>query len=90
MQRVVNNGKKINNLYSRKSVKDLRKNIGSLLKPLVYSLLLKEKDETSLVPTSKIVFKLKSGEWIQKDHFNGSGSVTLKYALFEITEHSLP
>ena len=57
------------------------KNIGSLLKPLVYSELFESFDESDHFSTSKLNFSLKSGEWSPSDHYDEKESVSLKFSL---------
>tara|TARA_B100000925_G_scaffold273240_1_gene237813 strand:- start:7791 stop:9560 length:1770 start_codon:yes stop_codon:yes gene_type:complete len=60
----------------------LKHQVGSILKPLVYSIILEDRDLNEEVPTSKITLKLNSGEWSPRDHFKESEtSVTLRGAI---------
>jgi penicillin-binding protein 1B len=79
----VNNKQEQINIFSRKSVVELPKNIGSLLKPFVYSKLFRTIDPRTKISTEKIILKLKSGEWAPSDHFDDKEFVTLDFALLK-------
>ena len=72
---------RIYEMSSHNSNIDVPKNIGSLLKPIVYSELFESFDENDYFSTSKFRLQLKSGEWSPSDHYDETESVSLKFSL---------
>ena len=67
--------------YSKKSILNQPKNIGSLLKPIVYSKLFEKFDSKKEFSTAKITLPLISGDWSPSDHYDKTEQVTLEFAL---------
>jgi penicillin-binding protein 1B len=56
--------------------------LGSILKPIVYSIILKNRELNEKIPLKKLVLSLKSGNWSPRDHLKeGEKSVTIKRAI---------
>ena len=62
--------------------KNLRHQLGSILKPLIYSIILKDDNLEEMVSVEKPVIKLKSGDWTPRDHLKKDESVvTIRRAI---------
>ena len=70
-------------MSSNLAILNQRKNIGSLLKPIVYSIILENSSPDEMLSTEPITFNLKSGKWTPSDHYNETKLVSLKYALLK-------
>lgn len=77
---LINHKEKVD-IFSKPSIVDLPKNIGSLLKPIIYSRLFLKYNELEEFSTEELTLNLKSGKWSPKDHYNETEKVTLRFAL---------
>lgn len=72
-----------NEIFSKSSIIKQPKNIGSLLKPIVYSKLFEKFKPETQFSTTKYTLSLLSGDWTPNDHYEETASVTLSFALLK-------
>ena len=62
--------------------KNIKHQLGSILKPLIYSIILKDENLEEAVSVEKLVMPLKSGKWTPRDHLKeNESSVTIRRAI---------